>query len=266
MLHAPIERRQYARRNVLGVSVTDFSRDEAQQFILGRIALKNFMPITFLNAHNANIAVRDDGFRRSLERFTVLSDGLGIDIASKVLHGSYFRANLNGTDLVPQLVRSSQTPLKVGLVGARPDVVHRAARRFQELDARHEFRVIHHGYFDAAEERRILDDLAAWKPDILLVAMGVPKQERWIAERITGEHCTVAMGVGALFDFVSGEVTRAPRWVRAVRSEWAFRLLQEPRRLAGRYLIGNPVFIGHVLRWRFSVARRSKMPVTGPGI
>jgi len=252
MLQSAINGREIAKRDVLGIPVHDFARDEALEFIHSRIALRSYTPVTFLNAHNANVAMRDAGFRNALERFTVLSDGVGVDIAAQLLHGSKFRANLNGTDFVPDLLRSGQFPLKVGLFGARPGIADKASECFAALDGRHEYRVLHHGYFGKSDERRVLGDLVQWRPDILLVAMGVPKQELWIAENLTSEHCTIAMGIGALFDFASGTVPRAPQWVRRMRSEWVYRMIREPRRLGRRYLVGNPRFIGHVLRRKFA--------------
>ncbi|MCX7304380.1 MAG: WecB/TagA/CpsF family glycosyltransferase [Hyphomicrobiales bacterium] len=250
------EGQEIASRDVLGIPVVDFSRAEALDWIHGRIADGSYTPVTFLNAHNANLAMRDTGFREALRRFTIMSDGIGVDIAARLLHGRQFRANLNGTDFVPAVLTSARVPLKVGLVGAAPGIADEAARHFASLDARHEYRVIHNGYFEASDESQILDGLLHWKPDILLVAMGVPKQELWIAEKLTAAHCTVAMGIGALFDFASGAVPRAPHWVRALRSEWVYRLIREPRRLGHRYLVGNPVFLGNVVRWMFDAGSK----------
>ena len=79
--------------------------------------------------------------------------------------------------------------------------------------------------------------------------MGVPRQEYWI-DCLDERHATVAMGVGALFDFISGAVPRAPDWMRNARLEWLFRLIIEPRRLWQRYVVGNPVFLWHIFRER----------------
>lgn len=256
MLQTMMDQPDFGTRDVLGIPVADFSRDEAIGWVLGRIARERHGAITFLNAHNANVAMRDPAFRSALDRFTILSDGVGVDIAATLLHGRPFRANLNGTDFVPDLLRRAPGPLKVALLGARPGVAQMAAEAFAHVDGRHDYRALHHGFLDADDELRVLADLASWRPDILLVAMGVPKQELWIAEKITAAHCTMAMGVGALFDFMSGVVPRAPRWLRALRGEWVYRLMREPRRLSGRYLVGNPRFLGHVLRWKISTPAR----------
>jgi exopolysaccharide biosynthesis WecB/TagA/CpsF family protein len=248
MLHSSAQGEQIPFGKILGVPVSDFSRDEALAFVHGRIAARCYTPVTFLNAHNANVAMRDPEFRRVLDGFAVLPDGVGVDIAARILRGARFKANLNGTDFVPDVLRSAGEPLKIGLFGARPGVAERAAAIFRGLDPRHEYRVIHHGFLEPGDEERILAGLAEWRPDILLVALGVPLQEKWIARMLDGNLCTVPMGIGALFDLVTGTVPRAPQWVRALRGEWIFRLAQEPRRLWRRYLVGNPVFLVSVLR------------------
>ena len=87
---------------------------------------------------------------------------------------------------------------------------------------------------------------------MLLVAMGVPRQELWIARHIDERHCTLPIAVGALLDFLSGAVPRAPLWMRRLRLEWLFRLVVEPGRLWRRYVVGNPLFLVRVVRQRLS--------------
>lgn len=239
-------------RDIAGVGVCDFTREEALNFVHDRIAARRYTPVTFLNAHNANVAEADSSFRDCLSGFTVLSDGIGVDIAARILHGQSFQANLNGTDFVPDLLRASPKRLRVGLFGGKPGVAARAAIRFHEFDARHEYLVLQHGYVDPIQEAEVLNALETWRPDILLVALGVPKQELWIAQQLDQRHCTVPMGVGALFDLTTGTVPRAPRWIRDLRMEWLYRLTREPGRLWKRYIIGNPVFLARVLRWKIS--------------
>ena len=82
--------------------------------------------------------------------------------------------------------------------------------------------------------------------------MGVPRQEFWIAKNITPRHCTMPIAVGALLDFLSGAVPRAPAWMRRLRLEWVFRLIIEPGRLWRRYILGNPVFLARVVRQKLS--------------
>jgi len=95
-----------------------------------------------------------------------------------------------------------------------------------------------------------MEGLKAERPDLLLVAMGNPLQERFIADRLASQHASVAAGVGALFDFLAGEVSRAPKAVRKARLEWAYRLWLEPARLWRRYVVGNPVFLLRMV-WQY---------------
>lgn len=88
--------------------------------------------------------------------------------------------------------------------------------------------------------------------DILLVAMGSPAQEKWIDRHVGPGHARLVLSVGALFDFVAGEARRAPLGIRKLRLEWLYRLLQEPKRLWRRYVLGNPLFLYHVMRYKLS--------------
>ena len=88
--------------------------------------------------------------------------------------------------------------------------------------------------------------------DILLVAFGVPRQEKWLERWGEQLAAPVRIGVGGLFDFYSGRIRRAPLWMREIGMEWSFRLLMEPRRLFRRYIIGNPLFLWRVVRRQLS--------------
>lgn len=242
----------YLRRDILGVAVTAIGGEEAMALLGERIAARRFTRIAFLNAHNANLAVGEEAFRSALGAFVVLADGIGVDIASRLLYGAPFPQNLNGTDFVPEFLRRQTVPLKVGLVGAHRRNGELARRKLQEIAPQHDFMFLRDGYFAADENGAVLDAIAAARPDVLLVAMGAPRQELWIARHITPAHCTVPIAVGALFDFLSGAVPRAPRMLRSWRFEWLFRLALEPRRLWRRYLLGNPVFLLRVMKQKLS--------------
>jgi len=245
------------QRDIMGVDVAVIDQAKAIALFAGLIAERRFTKVAFLNAYVSNVATVDTDFEQTLRRFLVLADGVGVDIASKVLYGEPFPANLNGTDFVPALLRKLPGQLTIGMVGASRENIEAACDRFARMAPQHKFYLISDGYFSSAGERQIFDDLREIRPDILLVAMGVPRQEFWI-DRLSEEHATIAMGVGALFDFMSGAVPRAPDWMRRTRLEWLFRLIMEPRRLWQRYVIGNPVFLWHLLQHRlFKRGRRA---------
>lgn len=104
------------------------------------------------------------------------------------------------------------------------------------------------GYFAASEEPALIEQINRSGAAILLVGLGAPRQDVWIANNLTRLRPAVKIGVGGLFDFYSERISRAPQWIREIGMEWLWRLIMEPRRMWRRYLIGNPLFLFRV--WR----------------
>lgn len=240
------------RRDIAGVPVAAVTHDEALALIEHAFDGGGHLHLAYCNANLVNIAARDAGLRERLADFLILPDGIGVDIGSRLLYGAAFPANLNGTDFTPAILAARKRPLHVMLLGGRPGVAERAAAKLRTDYPQHRFAVLGHGYFTPEEEPALLARLAHERPDLLLVAFGNPRQERWIADRIDARHCAVAAGIGALFDFLAGEVARAPEAFRALRIEWTYRLWLEPRRLWRRYVVGNPAFLMRVLRQKLT--------------
>lgn len=230
-----------------GIQVANLSESEASQRISAHLLADWHLKIAFCNAHVVNVAAKQPALKEALDNFLVLPDGVGVDLACRYLHGRPFTANLNGTDFIPAFLRSCERPLTVSLLGAKPGVAERAADHLSLAFPRHNFTVAGDGYQTLAEITETLLWLEAARPDILLVALGNPRQELFIAHNITPRHAVVVAGVGALLDFLSGDVPRAPLVVRKARLEWIFRLLVEPRRLWKRYIFGNAQFFVRML-------------------
>lgn len=253
-------------RDVLSIPVADLDTEEALDFLNQRIAKKSYTPVAFLNANNANIAIEDPNLDKILNNFIILSDGIGVDIASWMLHGAMFKANLNGTDFVPALLASNTKSLKVGLIGARGDVIAVARDSFASRHPQHDFSIVSDGFFKVEDEPKIREKLISNRPDILLVAMGVPRQEQFIVRLLSSETCTMPIAVGALFDLYTGSVPRAPEWMRTTRTEWIYRLWREPKRLWRRYAVGNPLFLLRVMRCKLTGASKDKGAALAPDL
>ncbi|PTM40375.1 WecB/TagA/CpsF family glycosyltransferase [Bosea sp. 124] len=245
-------------RDIGGIGIAVLTRAAAHAEISDAMATGRHLKLAFCNANLVNIAAQDPPLQRLLAGFLVLADGIGVDIGSRLLHGTAFPANLNGTDFIPFLLAAERRPLRVALIGGRPGIADRAAARLRRDFPHHAFSVVSHGYFAPSEEAGLLSALKAAPPDLLLVAFGNSRQEGWIADRLGPQHCAVAAGVGALFDFFAGEVPRAPEAIRRMRLEWVYRLGLEPRRLWRRYVVGNPVFLLRLLRQRLLAGRSAR--------
>jgi alpha-1,3-mannosyltransferase len=241
-------------RRIGPVEVDVFDRDAAVNAILHSVEQCEPALVTFCNAHTVNLARRNGAFCDILSRFLVLNDGVGVDLASRSLFGQAFPDNLNGTDFTPHLLGASPRPLSVFLVGSKPGVAESAGRY---LEGRYPHLTVagcRDGFFAPEEEAGIVRAIRDSGADLVLSAMGQPRQELWAA-RTAPLIDRPIICVGALLDFLAKQVPRAPSVVRRMRLEWAFRLAQEPRRLAGRYIIGNVTFLAGMVRQKLTGTR-----------
>ncbi|NIA16035.1 MAG: WecB/TagA/CpsF family glycosyltransferase [Nitrospiraceae bacterium] len=236
---------------ILSVRIDNITMRSAIDRVVEMLDGPGASQVCFINPQNINESVRVPDYKEVLEDADlVLADGFGTNLAGKILCRP-IRQNLCGTDLFPRLCAAlSGTGRSIYLLGGAPGVADLAA----EWVKRHYPGVIvkgwGHGYFSPEEESDVVRKIAQSGADLLVVAMGVPKQELWIHGNLDELNVNVAMGFGGLFDYLAGRVPRAPKWVREVGMEWVYRLIQEPRRLWRRYLIGNGVFLARVFHER----------------
>ena len=207
--------------------------------------------VSFVNPACVNIAAGQRGYRRALARAAlVLPDGIGTKIAADLL-GTPLKQNVNGTDLFPRLCdRLEARGARLFLLGGQPEVVQRVADVVRARWPAIHLVGVRDGFFTTAQEGEVAAQVRASGADIMLVARGVPMQDIFIDRYLHHFGVKVSVGVGGLFDFVSGRISRAPRWMREAGLEWIWRLLQEPGRMWRRYLIGNFTFLARVLLQR----------------
>eukprot|EP00903_Cladosiphon_okamuranus_P000956 g954.t1 len=225
--------------------------EEAVSLVRTSVEQRAPLDIAICNAHTVLTALDTPEYAETLKKMTLLNDGIGINLASRFLEGRPFPANLNGTDLLPSVLAGIGIPLRIYLLGAREDQVRGAMQHIETTYPDHQVVGCRNGFFRDEETAGICAEINATRPDLLLVAMGNPRQEFFITQNRDQLTVPVAVGVGALFDFMSGAVFRAPGFVRKAGLEWLFRLLQEPRRLFHRYVIGIPRFLFAVARFKY---------------
>ena len=168
---------------------------------------------------------------------TIVNDGVGMDIAAYLFRREAFSENLNGTDFVPQLFSAARKPLRVFMLGGKPEILKRSVEHVSNM-LNQEVVGSCDGYDGMASNHAILvESINKSQAEIVLVALGNPIQEEWILTNRQALNANVVIGVGALFDFWSGDKPRAPRLVQRTRLEWLYRLCLEPRRLLRRYTV-----------------------------
>ena len=239
--------------DVLGVGVVPVTVDELHAQIARLVRVGRLGLILNVNAHCLNLCYEDSALRDSLNGADVVfCDGAGVMLAARML-GGRIPARITYAAWIWRLADfAAAEGFSLYLLGARPGVAQEAARRLRKRYPGLRIVGVRHGYFDpsagSAENEAVLEEINTAAPDILLVGLGMPLQERWLTQNRQRLEAGVALSGGAVFDYVSGRVRRGPRLLTKSGFEWLARLLNEPRRLWRRYLLGNPLFLLRVLR------------------
>ncbi len=260
MLWAPRAAR-VARLSLFGLEFENTTLDAAVADTLAAAASGTRRQIVFVNAHVINTAAADPAYADVLATADYrLSDGSGMAIAAKWAEVP-FVANTNGTDFFPLLCREAvKRGQKIFLLGGAPRVAELAAETIVAAGYGDAIAGTHHGFFKrgSADEDAAIAAINASGATVLLAGLGVPLQDVWLAENRARLTVPVLAGVGGLFDFFAGRVSRAPMILRSLGLEWTWRLVQEPGRLWRRYLIGNGVFLAHAAREATQQAARRR--------
>ncbi len=193
---------------------------------------------------NTNFVVKCQDIRANIIKSNciITNDGIGLDIASLLLHGKKFPENLCGSDFVPPFLAGINQKARVFLLGAKPGIAERAAKNIAE-NLKINVVGTRDGYAQMSNIHEVIADINATQANVVVVAMGNPVQEKWILDHQAKINANVFMGVGALIDFMAGDKPRAPRLVRKFRLEWLYRLCLEPTRLLRRYTWDIGVFL-----------------------
>jgi N-acetylglucosaminyldiphosphoundecaprenol N-acetyl-beta-D-mannosaminyltransferase len=238
------------RVNILGVGISAINLQDAIDAIEGWIARREPHYVNVCTVQTV-MECQTSPLLRRLVNSSGLStpDGMPLVWLSR-LHGHRDADRVYGPDLMLALCeRSAATGHRHFFYGGAPGIADRLARRLLERFPGLHVVGTHAPPFrpaDAEEDRTVLDAINAAAPDIIWVGLGTPKQDYWVARHRAQLSAAALIAVGAAFGFHSGVLRQAPRWMQRSGFEWLFRLGQEPRRLAYRYLVYNPLFVAKV--------------------
>lgn len=234
---------------LLGVPIDPWTMGQTLNAAQALIEAKVFAHLIGVNADKV-LQMRDDSTMADTvrRREIVNADGASMIIASKILRRP-LPERVAGIDLMGQLCAlSAAQDYPVYLLGAKADVVKKTAEALVRDYPGLGIVGFRDGYFDESEYDAIISQVLATKPVVVFVGITSPKKEEIIERfRDRGAH-SVFVGVGGSFDVISGLIPRAPQWMQRLNIEWVFRMVQEPKRLVKRYLVGNTRFIGLVLK------------------
>lgn len=248
---------------LLGVRVSPMTMDEIHTAIRQTIARDGKLVVVSQNLHGVFVYHRNEKMRALHARAIPRIDGMSLVMAGRILGLPLRREHrITWMDWIdPLMSEAVRNGWRVFYLGSRPDVM---ARGIEVLRGRHPGLEItgRDGYFDASAgsegNESVLDDIARARPHILMVGMGMPRQEAWVHDNLERIEANVILTCGAAIDYVAGMIPTPPRWMGQVGLEWLYRLASEPRRLGYRYLV-EPWYLGGLfLRdlWTKRIMRR----------
>ena len=214
--------------------------------------------VSLVNPACVNIAAHDRGYRRLLARAAlVLPDGIGIRIAAALL-GLPMQQSVKGPEFFVRLCDMfAKRKASIFLLGGQAGVAEQVADVIRVRWPTLRIVGMRDGFFSVAQEGQVAAQVNASGADVVLVACGVPMQDVFIDRHLHQLGVRVAIGVGGLFDFVSGRTIRAPALVRKIGLDWLYRLLTAPARVWGPWLMGNFKFLGRIVLQRLGLHRRT---------
>ena len=228
--------------NILGVNVDAVTMAEAVAHVTEAMDVRANVMIATANAEMIMRATHDEELRDILNAAAlVVPDGAGTVWAARHL-GHAMPERVAGYDLAQELLRRAPAEgRRIYFFGAAPGVAEKAKEKAEQLYPGIEIVGVRNGFFSPADNAAIIAEIREARPDLLLVALGVPKQEKWIAAHLAELGVPVAIGVGGTLDVMAGVMKRAPYWMQKAKLEWLFRGLMQPKR-AGR-LLALPKFV-----------------------
>ena len=228
--------------DILGVNVDSLTMQEAVEQVEKYIEERNPVLIATANAEMLMRATYDEELKEILNGAAMVTpDGAGTVWAAHHL-GFAMPERVAGNDLAQQLMaEAAQRGQKIFFFGSAPGVAEKAKAKAEQLYPGIEICGVRNGYFKEEDEPAIIEEIKAAQPDILLAALGVPKQEKWLWKHKEELGVPVSIGVGGTLDVMAGVMKRAPRWMQKAKLEWLFRGMLQPKR-AGR-LMALPKFV-----------------------
>ena len=232
---------------VLGIEVDCLTMEEAVSRCEAMILAGGTHFIATANAEMIMLAQQDQELAFILgEADMVVPDGAGVVWAARH-QGCPMPERVAGFDLAQQLLAlSAKKGYSVYFLGGAPGIAENACKTAEKLYPNLKIAGVRDGYFSSTEEINIIEDIHSLKPNILFVALGVPKQEKWIYKHGEKLQTPLAIGVGGTFDVMAGVVNRAPVWMQKANIEWLYRLLSQPSR--AMRMLALPKFALAVMR------------------
>jgi len=238
---------------LLGVKIDALSMHDLFAFIEKAVADGKRTLIFHVNIRALNLACEHDWYRKCINQADIAyCDGMGVQLAARFLCKTHVPRYTLPDWIAPFADVAVRQGYSLFFLGGMPGVAEKAAHKLMEQHPGLRIVGTHHGYFQKGishpENQAVLTEVNAAKPDILIVGFGMPLQESWLQENWHGLEVKVAITGGAVFEYLSGNLKRGPKWMTDHYLEWLAKLVTSPERYASRYLYDIPKFAWRILR------------------
>jgi N-acetylglucosaminyldiphosphoundecaprenol N-acetyl-beta-D-mannosaminyltransferase len=239
--------------DVLGIPIVLIEQNKLTSLIQKSLESNRKGWVTGINGHALNLAC-EFSWMKDFYRHAILncSEGFGVDVAA-FLSGVKIPKRKVWVEWTNDLLQMlEKKDYSLFLLGGTDEVGEKTIKNLHALYPKLRIAGRLNGYSDMSQNDSIIESINRSKPDVVFVALGMPKQEEWIYQNINKLDTAIFFPVGALLDYISGIKKRYPRWMSSLGIGWLYRLLTEPKKVWRRYLIGNPQLVFRALRARFN--------------
>jgi len=214
---------------ILDIKIDELDFKEVMRKITDFCVGKRLRQIVTVNPEFLVVAQKDEEFKKILNEADLsVPDGFGLKIGAK-LSGQKIGERITGVDLTWEMAKlASERGWSIFLLGGKEGIAYKTSKRLKLIHPRLK---IAGTYAGKPDEKGIVEKINSTKPNILLVAFGAPKQDKFIFNNRAKLNAKVAMGVGGTFDYISEVLPRAPKWMRSLGLEWLYRLIRQPSRI-----------------------------------
>lgn len=230
--------------SILGVPIDAVTRDEAGIITENLIkeSNKSCKMIFAPNVEFIMYAQKDKEFFDILKQSSLSTpDSIGVIIGAKLQKKS-FPERIPGQSYFRKIIElSNEKGYSIYLLGGEPGIAEKTKENLEKIFPNVNIIGYHHGYFDENEEKEVISEINELKPNVLFVALGAPKQEKWIYKHRNELKVDVATGQGGTYDYEAGKIKRAPVWIQKMGMEWFWRLCREPKRIKRQLVL--PIYL-----------------------
>lgn len=236
---------------LLGVKISNLTGEELNNKILDSIKHGQLRQLVLnVNIHAMNIAFEQAWFKKVLNNAYInFCDGDGVRLGAK-LKGKFIKEKITYNRWIWDFsLFCEQNQLSYYLIGSRQQTVEKSVKVLKEKYPDLKIKGYHNGFFEGQDDiNKCIEDINQKKPNVLLLGMGMPYQEKWLLENKDKCHFNIALTGGAVLEYIAGDAVMTPDIFYKLKLEWFFRFIKEPKRLFKRYFIGNPLFLIRLLK------------------